>query len=226
VGGNDLGEDDLASAPTSVPTAPAKPMPHVVSPLKVDDAESWMLAGGWYKSSDNPTLYYRPVGHADPFLSLWLTAAGKLSEGPRAGVARSLFATLGDPKAPGLCMKCHSVDEAPAGGARIVNWNAESPRAVDHMITKFNHAAHFNLLDQKGCQTCHQMKTQSAYLAAFDRNLDPTHFESNFGKVSKATCAACHNDKVAGESCLLCHIYHTGEFVAKASTTGPMRPVE
>ncbi len=225
-GGDDLGGDDLASAPIPALAAPAKPKPNVVSPLKVDDAESWTLAGGWYRSSENPTLYYRPVGHADPFLSLWLMAAGQLSEGPRAGVAQPLFAALGDPKAPGLCMKCHSVDEAPGSEARLVNWKAESPREVDHTITKFDHAAHFSLLDQKGCQTCHQMKTQSAYLAAFEGNLDSRHFESNFGKVSKATCAACHNDKIAGESCLLCHTYHTGEFVAKASTTGPMRPVD
>jgi hypothetical protein len=225
-GGDDLGADDLASAPTPEPAAPAGPKPNAVPPLKVDDAESWTLAGGWYRSPDNPTLYYRPVGHADAFLSLWLTAAGQLSEGPHAGVAQPLFAALADPKAPGLCMKCHSVDEAPGREARLVNWNAASPRAMDHTITKFNHAAHFSLLDQKGCQTCHQMKTQSAYLAAFDGNLDPGHFESNFGVVSKATCAACHNDKIAGDGCLLCHTYHTGVFVAKASATGPMHPAD
>jgi hypothetical protein len=224
--GDDLSGDDLASAPAAAPSAPAKLGPAAVSPLKVEDAESWTLAGGWYRSSDNPTLYYRPVGHADPFLSLWLTAAGQLFGGQRAAVARPLFAVLADPKAPGLCMKCHSVDQAPGSEARLVNWNARVPRAAEHSITKFNHAAHFSLLDQKGCQTCHQMKAQAAYLAAFEGNLDPSHFESNFGVVSKAACAACHNDKIAGESCQLCHTYHTGEFVAKASRTGPMGQVD
>jgi len=224
--GDDLSGDDLASAPTTAPAAPVKPVPAPVSPLKVDDAESWTLAGGWYRSSDNPTLYYRPVGHADPFLSLWLTAAGQLIGGQHAAVAQPLFAALGDPKAPGLCMKCHSIDQAPGSEATLVNWNPQVPRAVDHAITKFNHAAHFSLLDQKGCQTCHQMKPQAAYLAAFKGNIDPSHFESNFAVVSKAACAACHNDKIAGESCQLCHTYHTGEFVAKASTTGPMRPID
>jgi len=224
-GGDDLSGDDLASAPTPAAAPATKPKPTAVSPLKVDDAESWTLAGGWYRSSDNPTLYYRPVGHADAFLTLWIAAAGRLSGGPSAGVAQPLFAALGDPKAPGLCMKCHSVDEAHGSEVRLVNWNAEIPRSDDHTITKFNHAAHFSLLNQTGCQTCHQMKMQSAYLASFDGNLDPGHFESNFGIVPKAACAACHNDKIAGESCQLCHTYHTGEFVAKASTTGPMRAV-
>ena len=220
-----LGNDDVASDARSIVAVPPKISAAAVSPLKMNDAESWMMAGGWYRSAENLTLYYRPVGHADAFLTIWLTVAGRLSGDPRDRVAQSLFAALSDPKAPGLCIKCHSVDQGGADGARLVNWTGDAPRPGDHAITKFNHATHFSLLNQRGCQTCHQMKAQSSYLAGFDGNADPAKFESNFGPVAKATCAACHNDKVAREDCQLCHTYHTGEFAAKIAATGPMKPL-
>jgi hypothetical protein len=69
------------------------------------------------------------------------------------------------------------------------------------------------------------MKAQASYLLAFGGNLDPSHFESNFGPILKGTCAACHNDKIAGEGCQICHTYHTGEFAARMSTPGLMRPI-
>jgi hypothetical protein len=217
-----LGGDDLAGD-TKAPTKAASPTaPPAVAPLTVSNAEDWTTAGGWYRSADNPTLFYRPAGHADPFLTIWLTESARLSADP---VARALFSALADPKAPGLCMKCHSVDRA-HGDTRMVNWDAGVPSETDHPITKFSHSAHFSMMGGAGCQTCHQMKAQSAYLAAFGGNLDPARFESNFAHVSKATCAGCHNDKVAGEGCQLCHNYHTGEFAARVSALGPMKPVD
>ncbi|HZZ17727.1 MAG TPA: cytochrome c3 family protein [Opitutaceae bacterium] len=221
--GDDLIGDDAAPAPKVAAAAPAPTKK--IEPLKVNDAEAWTPAGGWYRSADNPTLYYRPVGHADAFLTLWLSASAKLSSGPHGSVAEPLFLALSDAKGPGLCMKCHSVDRV-SGGEKVVNWSAAGPHPTVHEITKFNHEAHFSLMDQKGCQTCHQMKAQSAYLTSFGDNLDPAHFESGFGPVVKASCAACHNDKVAGQSCQLCHSYHVGEVTAKISGTGQMKPLE
>jgi hypothetical protein len=209
-GGDDLGGDDLAADTKPAAKAPAPAAEPAVAPLTVTNAEDWAVAGGWYRSADTFTLFYRPTGHADAFLTIWLTVAGRLSADTSNRVAQSLFATMSDPKAPGLCTKCHSVDSSPGQVARLVNWRAEQPRADFHAITKFDHAAHFSLLTQKGCQTCHQLRPQGAYLAAFDGNLDPSRFESNFASVSKATCANCHNDKVAGEACQMCHTYHTG----------------
>jgi hypothetical protein len=224
--GDDLGSDDLIadSKPAAKPPVPAAAP--AVAPLTVNNAEDWAVAGGWYRSADNFTLYYRPTGHADAFLAIWLTVAGRLSADPRNWVAQSLFTAMSDPKAPGLCAKCHSIDNSPSGDARIVNWHADQPRTDFHAITKFDHAAHFSLLSQQGCQTCHQLRPQGAYLTAFDGNFDPSKFESNFGSVSKATCANCHNDKVARHDCQLCHSYHTGLVGNKISETGVLRVLE
>jgi hypothetical protein len=222
--GDDLLGDDTPP-PSKGPAKAADASARSIPPLKVEDAETWTPAGGWYRSADSPTLYYRPVGHADSFLTLWITVSSRLSAGEHGGVARPLFEALSDPKAPGLCMKCHSVDRV-SGGESIVNWTAAEPRRAAHEITKFNHQAHFSLMDQKGCQTCHQMKAQSAYLASFGDNMDPAHFESGFSPVAKATCASCHNDKVAGQSCQLCHVYHVGEVTAKIAGPTAMKPLD
>jgi len=223
---DDLGGDDLSAAPTAPAAAAAKPAAPAVAPLKVKEAEDWAVAGGWYRPADSFTLYYRPGGHADAFLTIWLTVAGRLAGDARDPVAQSLFTDLGDSKAPGLCIKCHSVDAAGGTGARIVNWHAGRADAESHPATKFSHATHFSLLTNEGCQTCHQLKPEGDYLASFGGKLDPSGFVSNFGSVTKATCASCHNDKVAREDCLLCHNYHTGEFETKIAAAGPMKPLE
>jgi len=47
------------------------------------------------------------------------------------------------------------------------------------------------------------------YAAGFaDGNYDPSVFGSNFAPINHATCASCHQSKVASDSCLNCHDYH------------------
>lgn len=55
-----------AATPASTPIAEMKP------------AEERVAAGGWYRPAESFTLYYRPGGHADPFLVAWLTASTRL----------------------------------------------------------------------------------------------------------------------------------------------------
>jgi len=216
------GDDDLSGGDQASAPAP-KPPPPAIAALKVKAGEDWMAAGGWYRSDETFTLFYRPAGHADPFLTVWITEAGRLAGDASNPAAAPLFAALSDAKGPGLCIKCHSIDAGP-GGSRIVNWTPTTPRPGEHALTKFNHATHFSLLSDQGCQTCHQLRPQPldpALLAGFD----PTHFSSNFMNVSKATCVACHNEKVARADCLLCHNYHTGDVATKIATSGPMQPL-
>lgn len=220
---DDLGGDDLAAAPKPPDKPPARAAP-IVGPLKMNDPESWAVAGGWYRSPDNYTLYYRPSGHADLFLTIWLNFAVQLSGNARDPAAQPLFVALSDPKGPGLCMKCHSVDSAHGDAGRMVNWHASAPALGTHGITRFNHAIHFSLLSQRGCQTCHQLRPEGAYLASFEGNLDPGRFESNFASISKSACAGCHNAKEAPQNCQLCHNYHTGEIGTKIAEVGPMKP--
>jgi hypothetical protein len=123
-------------------------------------------------------------------------------------------------------MKCHSVDGPSPRAERMVNWHGSLPTPGNHGITRFNHAVHFSLLGQQGCQTCHQLKPEGAYLASFEGNSDPGKFESNFASISKNSCAGCHNARDAREDCQLCHNYHTGGISTKIAGGGSMTPTK
>ena len=211
-----LGDDN--AAPAAKPAAKAA-TPSVI-PLKMREPEDWAIAGGWYRPTGGFTLYYRAVGHADPFLTVWLTFAGQHFGDPAVPVAQPLFVALSDAKGPGLCAKCHSIDTSPHGDALMVNWHASQPPADEHPITKFSHAAHFSILGQQGCQTCHTLRPADSPVVAYKGQFDPGQFASNFGNVAKETCAKCHNNTVARQDCMLCHNYHVGEFTAKVASAG------
>lgn len=193
-----LGSDD--SAPSKTATSAATKTPPKV---EVADQESWVAAGGWYRSDDTYTLYYRPTGHADAFIKAWVEAGSRMG-----GL---MPAELVDPKAPGMCAKCHSVDPVhPAEGRIAMNWLSAKIDSKRHDSTKFNHTAHFSLLTEKGCQTCHVLAPEADYQSSYA--VGATVHHSNFRALAKETCAACHQNEVAGNSCQLCHNYHQGVF--------------
>jgi hypothetical protein len=187
------------------------------SPVESRPAEEWTVAGGWYRPQDSFTIFYRPSGHADPFLAAWLTSTAEIST--VSALARDAFQKLADPQAPGLCMKCHTADRT--GTAISVNWLPAHLEANVHPFTVFKHTAHFSLMGDKGCQTCHALNPKSEYANYFtgdtgsEANRNPHRFQSDFKPVAKTVCIECHKPKVAGDACLLCHQYHTGTFAAK-----------
>ena len=198
--------DDLLSdspAPVVVPQTPP-PSARPPAPLEMDDAERRVTEGGWYRRDETYTLYYRPGGHADPFLTAWLDATAH----DPAPAARAIFAQLSDPLAPGLCMKCHSIDATKT--TTVVNWQAARPQPNLHPFTFFKHAAHFSLMGDQGCKTCHALDPKSEYATAFGSNRNPAVFHSNFAPLNKNTCTNCHQPGAAGASCQQCHKYHTG----------------
>ena len=177
--------------------------------------EKWVAHGGWYLSRNDHALLYRPVGHADEFLHAWLDLAADQSGDPTTATA-AIFKQLAAPLAPGLCTKCHSTDRRPEQ-TQTVNWHPARPVPNEHSFTKFSHDAHFSLLDQKGCITCHQLNAQAEYQQAFKDNLSPALFTSNFSPMQKAVCAECHTPAAAGDTCLKCHAYHVGNFTPTLS---------
>ena len=116
-------DEDLAGAELLEPS-PSKSLPATAvrqatesSPMESRRAEEWTVAGGWYRP-DSFTIFYRPSGHADPFLAAWLTSTAEIST--VSALARDAFQKLADPQAPGLCMKCHTADRTST--AITVNW--------------------------------------------------------------------------------------------------------
>lgn len=196
-------DDLLATGVTTTP--PAAPAPVAPPMLEYDDAETRVAEGGWYRRDETYTLYYRPSGHADEFLTAWL----ETSAGDALPAAQAIFTQLSAPQAPGACMKCHTVDRI--GGATHVNWLTSRPQPHQRPFTAFKHAAHFSLMGVQGCSTCHVLDAKADYAGAFGANRDINLFHSNFAPLTKGSCVFCHQPALAGASCQQCHNYHTGE---------------
>jgi hypothetical protein len=124
-------------------------------------------------------------------------------------------------------MKCHTVTAR--DGRQVVHWLPVESEPKQKGFTTFNHAAHFSLVGDAGCQMCHQINPKAEYAKYFsgpagvEANRDPARFASNFAPLSKALCLRCHQPNVAGDGCLLCHRYHAG-LTEGPLVTAKMRP--
>ena len=174
--------------------------------IETASGEDWQSSGGWYR--DEFTLRYRPTGHSDGFIFAWLNLTGELA-GKSPESAR-VFEGLASPKAPGLCIKCHSVDAA-ADQSFKINWQAYKPVQGLKTSVHFSHSAHFSLLDEKGCLTCHIRDDEADFAAGF-KDRDPTTYNANFKPLPRQVCAECHTSAKAGDKCLTCHNYHLGVY--------------
>jgi len=167
---------------------------------------AWTKLGGWYQTYF--AIVYRPRGHADPFLKTWLDQAGASYGASPAQVAEAVLDRLGTPKSPGRCVKCHSIDRT--SGGRRINWTESKPAKVSQ-FTNFEHDPHLTQVRaEEGCATCHRFAPDNAYLASFD-DLNPSTFASSFQPITTDTCARCHVDGKAGNTCTQCHNYHVGK---------------
>lgn len=196
--------DDLLTQAAPV-TSVSTPLPAALPMIEYDDAEARVKEGGWYRRDETYTLYYRPSGHADEFLTAWLETSAR-DELP---AAQAIFTQLSSSQSPGACMKCHTVDRV--GGVTLVNWLTSRPQPHRRPFTAFKHAPHFSLMGVQGCSTCHVLDAKADYAGAFGANRDIALFHSNFAPLTKGSCVACHQPALAGASCQQCHNYHTGE---------------
>ena len=182
--------------------------------LSLDPAE---LGRNWVRTDHDLTLAYRPTSHADPFMKLWLNLARSAHKESNSASAERLFKSLGgasDKVAAGRCMKCHTADE---DSSSRLHWTGTRPDLKRREATRFSHASHFHLLEERNCVTCHKFNfstTSKDYLAAFEyhNSAGAKPAACNFRSINKSTCAQCHTRDSAGENCLSCHNYHVGSF--------------
>jgi hypothetical protein len=165
-------DEDLAGAELLEPS-PKKSLPAAAvrqatesSPMESRPEEEWTVAGGWYRPQDSFTIFYRPSGHADPFLAAWLTSTAEIST--VSALARDAFQKLADPQAPGLCMKCHTADRTST--AIEVNWLPAHLEPNVHSFTVFQHTAHVSLMGDKACQTCLALNPKTNDAKSFTRH--------------------------------------------------------
>ncbi len=216
--GDDIlsGNEDIlagdAGAEEAVKAAETENKPELPEPL---DAEAWAEAGGWYRQDF--AVLYKPVGHRDDFMQAWLDYSGKQYGQDTAKLAAPVFDLLSDKQAQGQCAKCHSVDGA-SDGSRSINWNPFEVDRASKKFTKFSHEPHFGQFKDKGCLACHVVDSDAKYADTY-KSLDPKVFVSNFKPIKQQQCSECHQPKIAGQSCILCHVYHMDNVITPILTT-------
>jgi hypothetical protein len=208
-----------ANASVDAPAnAAANPQTRTAPVISIDsdvDPVSWAEYGGWYRQDYG--IFYRPTGHEDKFIYSWLFLTGPRAPKGDASPSAAVFDFLTSKDAQGSCTKCHSVDEI-RGKARLVNFSQPSGETKRGSFTTFAHEPHFNITENRGCLTCHNLEKGRPYLKSYEQG-DPHIFASNFGGVKKDTCQGCHQSSMARQDCLLCHKYHVNGVIAPIMTT-------
>ncbi len=219
LGGSSDGDGDILSSDGGSGGAPpngaVKPTeaPAIATVVTGPTPENWSDLGGWYV--DGFAIWYRPAGHADPFLRAWMTLGGRSTA---ATAPRDIFETLVGKESPGKCAKCHSID-AMADGTAGMNWIGKQSRPGVQNFTRFVHAPHFQMVGgSDACAKCHQLKTGGTPGTA-SKGRDPRVFESSFKPIDQAVCAKCHAPAAAGNACTSCHDYHVGDVATKMPAT-------
>jgi len=175
------------------------------------------------RSTDLLTLSYRPTGHADPFLKAWLEAGARHTDANAFRQNRgadtpltSIFRQLTGPTLAGRCLKCHTVGESAEGHLQM-EWWADRSSGGRREFTQFDHAPHLTQSHQTNCTICHPVASESEVVLfrpefvhrdnSINTNALATE-TSGFHPVEKAVCSNCHQPATAGDSCLMCHLYH------------------
>ncbi|MGI9458100.1 MAG: hypothetical protein ACR2NU_16160, partial [Aeoliella sp.] len=172
-------------------------------------ARGRVVAGGWFRDDLTLSIRYRPVGHADPFVTAWIDLLVEAAQTEKhAALVTPLLKQQLSPTAPGLYVSCHSADRS-TDGQLSVNWFAKRPTDRDNGFTEFTHGPHLTQAQLSDCQACHTIDA-TANVTANYQNTSPHDFADGFLPLTKQSCAECHTPGAAGDSCLECHRYHVG----------------
>jgi hypothetical protein len=184
--------------------------------------------GGWLIDRQRMAIVYVPTGHADPwltnFLSLGRDQMAASSEEPNAlrwleqFKSECLQAT-----SLGRCAECHS----PLGDLSVKKrgtelWRAKRFDARVRELTRFNHGPHLIQPGLSDCRSCHRMNEMSTIeqtspvtheglirSASWSSAAPPVAKHGDFLSIVRSDCASCHRPNAAGDSCTQCHNYHT-----------------
>lgn len=203
--------------------------------FEIASVDRWQGSGGW--AYDQNAISYAAQRHSDPVMKAWIEAAVAASNSEdlevKADGMRVLNHTLDwkngvESENTGSCLQCHTIDRDSESKKLEVNWygaygtNEQSNRKPN--LTRFSHQKHVISLD---CLHCHQPKEDGDFGDFFPRggandasiigpekylptSMTPGEFSPNFLEMNeKALCATCHQENLAGNSCLQCHSYHT-----------------
>lgn len=174
-----------------------------------DDAAAdaqWMTSrnmSGWRVDSDEGTISYRPVVHADALLKHWIEALTRYGDTKpseantnamkqRGSLRKRIFDDMKNDF--NACTKCHSQE------GEQISWTAVGRDYRASGFVKFDHRPHIAMLHEpQNCLTCH---------VANDGSVTELVGARGFLGHGKAVCETCHTPDGANNTCLNCHQYH------------------
>ncbi len=171
-------------------------------------ARQRVAAGGWLHDETTLSIRYRPIGHADPWVTAWIDVMTEATTGRHAKITKPLLKQMMAPTAAGLCGSCHSLDRSEDDRC-VVQWFAKHVDDEPPSFTTFSHAPHLTQAELADCQACHPINPLANVMATYTGD-SPTEFENGFQPLTKQSCAECHTPRAAGDSCMQCHKYHVG----------------
>jgi hypothetical protein len=207
--------DELASANFVMQSFKQRYLPQLSEDLageevSADDDEQpetqWMTSStmsGWRVDSDEGTISYRPVSHADSMMKNWIDAlkihsTKAVPQGTddatlaRANLRQTLYSQLKNDF--NACTKCHTEQD------NAINWKAAGRATGWSGFAKFDHSPHIAMLPgQESCTTCHMLNTESGQEESMPKGFMPHENER---------CESCHAPGRANNTCLNCHQYH------------------
>lgn len=212
-----LSQDTLRKATAAwLEVPPQQPQAESTAPLLQpvgEDSPSYGPPGEWTYDEATLTLSYRPVTHADPVLSTWLSALSSSPAIESRPIPLAMFQEMTAPTAPGLCATCHATQRPSkhaSGTSLAIHWR-ETYRGTTRGFTKFSHGPHLTLPQLADCTACHALADPSAPATS---SLASHIAHSEFRPMAKHQCATCHTATGAGNRCQQCHHYHVDEIEA------------
>ncbi len=188
---------DSAAQRAGAAWAAKKPLPD----RDPDDNPGWKAGEN---ADGNPSLFYRPRGHADAVVRAWVEHLRSAK-----GADEAFDAFLDGETGPGACGKCHAASLRAAAPAKAGDaWRYAGAPPRDNV--RYNHGPHLELLDpEAGCKSCHELGSGARYVKYHAaKQPKPDAYESSFAGIKKEACVACHREGSVDAACQVCHNYH------------------
>lgn len=195
VGDDLLGGSDLNSATDPLSDLDSHESSQDAAATQRFEPSSMLPFGGWYRDDLRLSISYRGSGHSDPVLRAAINLISQLS------ISDPVRKRMLQSRAVTACVSCH-----PAAISAAASWRSVPILGRKSDFTKFAHKPHLNVSKLGDCLHCHRV---AANHNAKQVNLVSTSsVQLEFEPLSRASCAACHTPKAAGDSCVQCHRYH------------------
>ena len=163
---------------------------------------------GWVRDDRSLRIFYRPSGHADPFLKHWIEAVSKTPSANERPAVSAMLESLTKPTSIGNCRYCHTL-KRDQDDSLVMNWKEHRRDGSMSQFTSFSHRPHLVQPMLQDCSHCHRLNEAVSNKESF-ASVDRLDYKSNFHPIEKATCASCHRAGLTDNGCTTCHDYHVG----------------